>query len=52
MMDTERPRVGIVVLNLNGWRDTIACIESLRLLDYQNVRLYVVDNASADGSEQ
>ena len=46
------PKVGIVVLNWNGWRDTIACIESIRRLDYANYRIYVVDNASADGSEK
>jgi GT2 family glycosyltransferase len=46
------PKVGIVVLNWNRWRDTIDCIESVRQLDYRNYCLYVVDNASADGSEQ
>ena len=47
-MHSEFPKVGIIVLNWNGWRDTIACIESIRRLDYANYRLYVVDNASAD----
>ncbi len=52
MMQSAIPKVGIIVLNWNGWRDTIVCIESIRRLDYANYRLYVVDNASADGSEQ
>jgi hypothetical protein len=46
-----RPKVGIVLLNWNGWRDTIECLESLHLLDYPNFDVYVVDNASSDGSE-
>lgn len=45
------PAVFIVVLNWNGWRDTDACLESLKGLDYPNYRVVVVDNASADGSE-
>lgn len=46
------PAIGIVVLNWNNWRDTIACVSSVRQLDYRNYRLFVIDNASADGSEQ
>jgi hypothetical protein len=43
-------KVYIVVLNYNGWRDTLECLESLAKLDYPNVQVVVVDNASADGS--
>jgi GT2 family glycosyltransferase len=39
-----------VVLNWNGWRDTIACIASLQKLDYSNFNLIVVDNGSTDES--
>lgn len=40
----------IVLLNWNGWRDTIACLESL-LPDFaQGVRVVVCDNDSADNS--
>lgn len=42
--------VSIVVLNWNGWRDTIECLESLCRLDYPNYRIVVVDNGSTDGS--
>ena len=44
-------RVAIVVLNWNGWRDTLACIASLKKLSYPNVELIVVDNGSSDGSQ-
>ncbi len=42
-------RVTVVVLNWNGWRDTVACLESLRRLDVLP-RVIVVDNGSTDGS--
>jgi GT2 family glycosyltransferase len=42
--------VAVVVLNWNGWRDTIACIHSLKKIDYPDYRIFVVDNASSDDS--
>jgi GT2 family glycosyltransferase len=42
-------RVAAVVLNWNGWRDTLACLESLRRLDALP-HVIVVDNGSSDGS--
>jgi GT2 family glycosyltransferase len=44
------PRVDVVVLNWNGWQDTIACLESLQCQDYPHFNLIVVDNGSTDGS--
>jgi len=44
-----RARVAVVVLNWNGWRDTAACLASLRKLDLPP-RVIVVDNGSTDGS--
>jgi GT2 family glycosyltransferase len=43
-------RVDVVVLNWNGWQDTISCLASLQLQDYPNFNLLVVDNGSTDGS--
>ena len=48
--DALHPRVHVVVLNWNGWRDTIACLVSLQQQDYPNFHLLVVDNDSSDGS--
>ncbi len=44
------PRVHIVLLNWNGWQDTIECLESLEDLEYPNFEVVVVDNASTDDS--
>jgi len=38
------------MVNWNGWRDTIACLESLERLTYPEVALFLCDNASTDGS--
>ena len=43
-------RVDVVVLNWNGWQDTVACLASLQRQDYPNFNLLVVDNGSTDGS--
>ena len=44
------PRVAIVVLNWNGWKDTLACIASVHSLTYADFRVVLVDNGSTDGS--
>lgn len=38
--------VYIVLLNYNGTRDTVDCIQSLLGLDYPNYRILVIDNGS------
>jgi hypothetical protein len=42
----------IILLNWNGWRDTIECLESLFQLGDDNFRIIVCDNASSDDSLQ
>jgi GT2 family glycosyltransferase len=44
------PPVHCVLLNYKGWRDTIACLESLLRSDYPALRVVIVDNASPDDS--
>lgn len=46
----EEPRVSVIVLNWNGWRDTLECLYSLGRLDYPNHEVMVVDNCSTDDS--
>lgn len=46
------PQVAIIVLNWNGGEDTLACLESLRQLDYPDYEIVVVDNGSTDSSAQ
>lgn len=44
------PKVAIIILNWNGWRDTIECLKSVYQLNYPNFNVIVVDNGSWDGS--
>jgi GT2 family glycosyltransferase len=48
--ERESPRIAIIVLNWNNWRDTLDCLESLRRISYPNCRMIIVDNGSPDGS--
>lgn len=44
------PKVSIVLINYNGYRDTIECLQSLREISYTNYEVIVVDNASTNES--
>ena len=44
------PTVYIVIVNWNGWRDTLECLESLFKLEYKTFHIVVVDNDSNDDS--
>jgi len=44
------PKVSIVVLNWNNFRDTKECLESLEKISYPNYEIIIVDNGSIDGS--
>jgi GT2 family glycosyltransferase len=44
------PLVTCVIVNWNGWQDTIACLDSLRRIEYSNLLVVVVDNGSTDDS--
>ena len=46
----ENPKVTIVIINWNGWEDTIECLESLYRIDYPNYEIIIVDNRSHDDS--
>jgi GT2 family glycosyltransferase len=50
--DVETPRVHVVILNWNGWEDTVACVASVKQTEYPDFHIVVVDNASSDGSEE
>ncbi|KAF5059610.1 Glycosyltransferase like family 2 [anaerobic digester metagenome] len=44
------PRVSIIILNWNGWKDTVEALESLYQIEYPNYHVVVVDNHSVDDS--
>jgi GT2 family glycosyltransferase len=46
----SNPAVSCVVLNWNGWRDTIECLEALKKCTYPQLTVIVVDNGSTDDS--
>ena len=44
------PTIAIIVLNWNGWENSIECLESIYKVDYPQYHLILVDNASEDDS--
>lgn len=48
--DSCRPKISIIVLNWNSYHITRDCLNSLRMLDYPNYEIVLVDNGSTDGS--
>ncbi len=44
------PLVGCILLNWNGWQDTIACLDALKHCTYRHMIIIVVDNGSSDDS--
>jgi len=44
------PRISIIILNWNGWRDTVECLESLYRISYPFYDVVVLDNGSQDQS--
>lgn len=43
-------KVYIILVNWNGWQDTLECLESVFRNDYPNYRLIICDNDSSDCS--
>ena len=46
----NQKKIGIILLNYNGYKDTVECIESLEKISYRNVEIVIVDNKSTDNS--
>ena len=44
------PRVSIIILNWNGWKDTIECLESVYQITYPDYDVIVADNGSKNDS--
>jgi GT2 family glycosyltransferase len=43
-------RVAVVIVNWNGWRECIECIDSLLAQDHRDFHAFIVDNDSKDQS--
>ena len=48
----DNPKVSIIILNWNGWEDTLECLKSLYQITYPNYNVIVVDNGSTDNSPE
>lgn len=46
------PLVYIILLNYNGYKDTIECCDSLSKITYDNYKIIIVDNNSTNDSEK
>ena len=46
------PKVSIIILNWNNYKDTQECFESLEKITYPNYEVVFVDNRSTDGSDE
>lgn len=44
------PKIAIIILNWNGKKDTLACLDSIQQLTYPHFEVIVVDNGSTDDS--
>jgi hypothetical protein len=49
-VEAAQPSVLVVILNWNGWEDTLTSVDSVLRLDYPNLRVLVIDNGSKDES--
>ena len=45
-----QPKVFVVIINWNGENDTVACLDSLLQLDYDNCHIVISDNGSRETS--
>jgi GT2 family glycosyltransferase len=43
-------KVAVIILNWNGWEDTIECLESVFQIQYPHYQVFLVDNNSEDES--
>lgn len=46
-----KPLISIIILNFNGKKIINNCLKSLKMINYVNYRIIVVDNNSSDGSQ-
>ena len=50
IMAETYPKVSVIILNWNGWTDTIECLESVYQINYSNYDIIVIDNNSKNES--
>lgn len=50
ILRSEQTHVSLIILNWNGWNDTIECLESVLKSKYENYHIILIDNFSEDNS--
>jgi GT2 family glycosyltransferase len=50
-MIMQKPKIHVIILNYNCWKDTIECINSLLESTYSNFQIFLIDNNSNDNSQ-
>jgi GT2 family glycosyltransferase len=48
--ECDAPKISIIILNWNNWRDTLDCLHSLHQITYPCYHVIIVDNGSTDSS--
>jgi GT2 family glycosyltransferase len=48
--EVSQASVAIVLVNWNGWRDCVECIDTVLVQAHRNFHVFIVDNDSHDGS--
>lgn len=48
----KTPKVSVIIVNWNNYKDTSECLESFKKITYPNLDIIVVDNGSEDSSCQ
>lgn len=43
----KQPSVAIIIVNYNGAEDTIECVKSLNKINYDNYKIFVIENVRA-----
>ncbi|HEX8089199.1 MAG TPA: glycosyltransferase family 2 protein, partial [Blastocatellia bacterium] len=47
---SPKPRVYVIILNWNNYKDTKNCLQSLQATSYPDLKIIVLDNGSTDNS--
>ena len=45
-------KIHILILVLNGWKQTKICLDALRASTHHNLEIIVVDHGSTDGTKE
>lgn len=48
----QEPKIAITIINFNGLKNTLECIQSLKKINYKNYLIFIVDNNSEAPEKQ